>query len=253
VTVSAVRESHLAAIGPFHSRGAATLAAEALHEALPLRTCTDRLPRGPKRDAGCVRGQLGQCAAPCARSGDPDAYAGTAQQALDALTGDTRAVVAAIHERMATLADAGRFEQARTWRDRLESYVRASVRRHRLATLADAEEIVAAQLVDGAWHIHVIRHGRLAGAGVAPHGTDPRPVVDALALTADHVEPGSALTEETDLLWRWLTDARLVRVSAPLALPLHVGGEMADSLRRAREAADTLRYTADRRGLRPSA
>jgi DNA polymerase-3 subunit epsilon len=253
VTVSAVRESHLAAIGPFHSRGAATLAAEALHEALPLRTCTDRLPRGPKRDAGCVRGQLGQCAAPCARSGDPDAYAGTAQQALDALTGDTRAVVAAIHERMATLADAGRFEQARTWRDRLESYVRASVRRHRLATLADAEEIVAAQLVDGAWHIHVIRHGRLAGAGVAPHGTDPRPVVDALALTADHVEPGSALTEETDLLWRWLTDARLVRVSAPLALPVHVGGEMADSLRRAREAADTLRYTADRRGLRPSA
>jgi DNA polymerase-3 subunit epsilon len=224
-----------------------------LHEALPLRTCTDRLPRGPKRDAGCVRGQLGQCAAPCARSGDPDAYAETAQQALDALTGDTRAVVAAIHERMATLADAGRFEQARTWRDRLESYVRASVRRHRLATLADAEEIVAAQLVDGAWHIHVIRHGRLAAAGVAPRGTDPRPVVDALALTADHVEPGSALTEETDLLWRWLTDARLVRVSAPLALPVHVGGEMADSLRRAREAADTLRYTADRRGLRPSA
>jgi hypothetical protein len=78
-------------------------------------------------------------------------------------------------------------------------------------------------------------------------------VVDALALTADHVEPGSALTEETDLLWRWLIDARLVRVSAPLALPVHVGGEMADSLRRAREAADTLRYTADRRGLRPSA
>jgi DNA polymerase III subunit epsilon len=253
VTVSAVRESHLAAIGPFPGRGAATLAAEALHEALPLRTCTDRLPRGPKRDAGCVRGQLGQCAAPCARSGDPDAYAGTAEQALAAFSGDSRAVVAAIHARMATLAESGRFEQARAWRDRLESYVRASVRRHRLAALADAEEVIAAQVVDGAWHIHVIRHGRLAAAGVAPRGTDPRPVVDALALTADHVEPGSALTEETDLLWRWLIEARLVRVSAPLALPVHVGGEMADSLRRAREAAETLRYSADRRGLRPSA
>ncbi|MFM1966071.1 MAG: hypothetical protein RL134_1796 [Actinomycetota bacterium] len=253
VTVSAVRESHLAAIGPFHNRGSGTLAAEALLEALPLRTCTDRLPRGPKRDAGCVRGQLGQCAAPCARSGDPDAYAVTAQQAVDALTGDSRLVVAAIQERMATLAEVGRFEQARAWRDRLEFYVRASVRRHRLSSLAGAEEIVAAQLVDGAWQIHVIRHGRLAAAGVAPRGTDPRPVVDALVLTADDVEPGSALTEETDLLWRWLIDARLVRVSAPLTLPMHVGGEMADALRRAREAADSLRYTADRRGLRPSA
>lgn len=253
VTVSAVRESHLAAIGPFPGRGSATLAAEAIHEALPLRTCTERLPRGPKREAGCVRGQLGQCAAPCTRSGDPDAYAVTAQDALDAFTGDTRVVVAALHDRMATLSEAGRFEQARTWRDRLESYVRASVRRHRLSVLADAEEIVAAELVDGAWHIHVIRHGRLAAAGVAPRGSDPRPVVDALVLTADHVERGSALTEETDLLWRWLIDARLVRVSTPLALPVHVGGEVAESLRRAREAADSLRYTADRRGLRPSA
>ena len=51
VTVSAMRDSHLAAIGPFASRGAAALAAEALHEALPLRTCTDRLPRGPRRSA----------------------------------------------------------------------------------------------------------------------------------------------------------------------------------------------------------
>lgn len=253
VTVSAVRDSHLAAIGPFASRGAATLAAEALHEALPLRTCTDRLPRGPRRDAGCVRGQLGQCAAPCARSGDPGAYAVTAEQALAAFSGDSREVVAAIHARMATLAETGRFEQARAWRDRLESYVRASVRRHRLTALAETEEIVAAQLVDGAWHIHVIRYGRLAAAGVAARGEDPRPVVDALVLSGDSVEPGSALTEETDILWRWLVDARLVRTSASLSLPIHVGGEVADSLRRAREAAETLRYTADRRGLRPSA
>jgi DNA polymerase-3 subunit epsilon len=253
VTVSSVREGHLAAIGPFASRGAATFAAEALHEALPLRTCTDRLPRGPRRESGCVRGQLGQCAAPCARSGDPDAYAATAAQALAAFSGDTREVVAAIHARMATLAEADRFEQARAWRDRLESYVRASVRRHQLETLADAEEVVAAQLVEGAWHIHVIRHGRLAAAGVAPRSTDPRPVVDALVATAEVIPPDAALTEESEMLWRWLIDARLVRTSASLALPIHVGGEVADSLRRAREAAETLRYSSDRRGLRPSA
>ena len=255
VTVSAVRDSHLAAIGPFGCRGAATLAAEALQEALPLRTCTDRLPRGPKRAAGCVRGQLGQCAAPCATSGDPDAYADVADRAHAAMTGDAREVIAALGERMASYAADGRFEQARSWRDRLEAYLRASVRRHRLSALADVEEIVAADLVDGGWQIHVIRHGRLAAAGFAPRGTDPRPVVDTLTLTAEHVEPGSVLTEESELLWSWLTNGttRLVRASAPLSSPIHVGGAHALALREARESAQSARYTSDRRGLRPSA
>ncbi len=255
VTVSAVRDSHLAAIGPFGGRGAATLAAEALQEALPLRTCTDRLPRGPKRAAGCVRGQLGQCAAPCATSGDPDAYADVADRAHAAMTGDAREVIAALGERMASYAADGRFEQARSWRDRLEAYLRASVRRHRLSALADVEEIVAADLVDGGWQIHVIRHGRLAAAAFAPRGTDPRPVVETLTLTAEHVEPGSVLTEESELLWSWLTNGttRLVRASAPLSSPIHVGGAHALALREARESAQSARYTSDRRGLRPSA
>ncbi len=255
VTVSAVRESHLAAIGPFGSRGSATLAAEALQEALPLRTCTERLPRGPKRTAGCVRGQLGQCAAPCATSGDAVEYAAVADRALAAMSGDAREVINALTDRMAMYAADGRFEQARSWRDRLESYVRASVRRHRLEALARVDEIVAADLVDGSWQIHVIRHGRLAAAGVAPRGTDPRPVVDALVATAEVIEPGSALTEESEILWGWLTSGttRLVRTSSPLASPVHVGGAHALALREAREAAQTVRYTADRRNLRPSA
>jgi DNA polymerase-3 subunit epsilon len=255
VTVSAVRESHLAAIGPFGSRGTATLAAEALQEALPLRTCTERLPRGPKRAAGCVRGQLGQCSAPCATSGDAVEYAAVADRALAAMSGDAREVIDALTDRMAMYAADGRFEQARSWRDRLESYVRASVRRHRLAALDDAEEIVAADLVDGSWQIHVIRHGRLAAAGIAPRGSDPRPVVDALVATAEVIEPGSALTEESEILWSWLTSGttRLVRTSAPLSSPIHVGGAHALALREAREAAQTVRYTADRRNLRPSA
>ncbi len=255
VTVSAVRDSHLAAIGPFGGRGAATLAAEALQEALPLRTCTDRLPRGPKRAAGCVRGQLGQCAAPCATSGDAREYAEVADRALAAMTGDAREVIDALSERMATFAVDGRFEQARSWRDRLEAYLRASVRSHRLTALADTEEIVAADLVDGGWQIHVIRHGRLAAAGIAPRGTDPRPVVDTLTLTAEHVEPGSVLTEESEILWTWLTNGttRLVRASAPLSSPIHVGGAHALALREARESAQTARYTSDRRSLRPTA
>ena len=112
-----------------------------------------------------------------------------------------------------------------------------------------------ADLVDGGWQIHVIRHGRLAAAGIAPRGTDPRPVVDTLTLTAEHVEPGSVLTEESEILWTWLTNGttRLVRASAPLSSPIHVGGAHALALREARESAQTARYTSDRRSLRPTA
>ena len=255
VTVAQVRDSHAAAIGPFGSRGAASLAIEALQAALPLRNCSERLPLKPKRDAGCVRAQLGQCAAPCASQGDPSAYATTAEAARAALTGDVRAVVDDLMSRMAALSEADRYEQARAWRDRLEAFLRACLRSQQLAVLGSLEEAVAAECVDGAWQIHVIRHGRLAAAGLAPRGEDPRPLLEALLLTADVVRPGEALIEESETLWRWLTsgDARLVRTTAPLSLPVHVGGGQAEALRAAREAAESLRYTADRRPLRPTA
>ncbi len=255
VTVSQVRDSHAAAIGPFGSRGAASLAIEALQAALPLRNCSERLPVRPKRDAGCVRAQLGQCAAPCASQGDPVAYSATAEAAIAAMTGDVRAVVEELMARMAALSEADRYEQARAWRDRLEAFLRACLRSRQLAALATVEEVVAAECVEGAWHVHVIRHGRLAAAGLAPRGEDPRPLLEALLLTADVVQPGEALIEESEILWRWLTsgDARLVRTTAPLSLPVYVGGGQAEALRAAREAAESLRYSADRRSLRPTA
>lgn len=255
VTVSRVRDAHVAAIGPFSGRGAAALAIEALQAAIPLRTCTDRLPKRPRRAAGCVRAQLGQCAAPCAHEGDAQSYAETAAAAHAALTGDTRTVVSALLDRMAALSEEGRFEQARSWRDRLEAYLRGCLRDEQLAALGAADEVVAAQCVDGAWHIHVVRFGRLAAAGLVPRGDNPRPRLDALVQTADAVEPDEALVEETEMLWRWLTDGatRLVRASHPLALPVHVGGAHLDVVREARAAAESLRYTDDRRSLRPSA
>ncbi len=254
VTVHQTRPSHAIAIGPFTGRAAAAQAAEALQLALPLRTCTDRLPITPRRESGCVRAQLDQCAAPCAREGDAAAYVDTAQAAHAALAGDMRPIIVAAQARMSDLAGRGRFEEARAWRDRLEVVLRGVHRARRLEILRSAEEIVAAQVVDGAWHIHVIRHGRLAASGVAPRGTDPRPVVDALVATAEVVDPaGATLVEETELLWTWLEQARLVRASLGLSLPVYSGGALWASIRDARESASSLAYSADRRGLRPSA
>lgn len=254
VTVPRVRADQLH-LGPFPGRRGAALASEALHAALPLRTCTDRLPKAPKRDAGCVRAQLSQCAAPCARDGDPEGYAIVAAHARSLFAGDTRSVIDDVHRRMLELSGAGRYEDALAWRDRLEALLRGAVRAHELSSFTTTEEIVAAQCVDGAWHIHVMRYGRLAAAGIAARGDDPKPLVTALLATGEVAVPGETLVEESEVLWRWLADGatRLVHTTSPLSLPTHLGGAQLSALRTARESAETLRYTGDRRALRPTA
>ena len=128
---------------------------------------------------------------------------------------------------MARLADEERYEEAALWRERLGHLTGASLRTHRLAMLAAEPELVAARpTAEHGWDIHLMRYGRLAGAAHAAPGADPRPVVDALVASGEHVDPATApapagLTEEALELLAWLdTDGvRLVRSSGGLALP----------------------------------
>ncbi len=65
----------------------------------------------------------------------------------------------------------------------------------------------------GGWEIAVVRHGRLAAAGVAARGVPPMPVIDALRAGAQVVLPGpgplrGAPAEEVGLLHRWLDHRR---------------------------------------------
>ncbi len=226
-------------LGPFTSRMSATAAAEALLLAHPLRTCTTRIANRPRSaTAGCVLAELGRCAAPCSSVGDREEYAQVVAGARRAMSGDLREASAAVHDRMRQLALDERFEDAAAWRERLGHLASASLRTHRLTMLATAAEVVAARATDQhGWEIHVIRHGRLAAAGHAPAGTDPRPVVDALCATAEQVEAvparaPAALTEESLELLRWLDTpgVRLVRATDPMSMPLHCGGELEQRL-----------------------
>jgi DNA polymerase-3 subunit epsilon len=134
---------------------------------------------------------------------------------------------------MAELSEAGRFEDAAGWRDRLAAFLHASVRTQRLAMLAANPEIIAAQQTpDGGWEIHCIRFGSLAGAVTIDRGVDPGPALDALRRSAEHITSTrtlatSGLAEEADAINAWLDSARLVEADVPLALPLACGGELA--------------------------
>ncbi|MCL2849808.1 MAG: DEDD exonuclease domain-containing protein [Micrococcales bacterium] len=226
--LSVVREVTTAThIGPFASAQTAHLAVDALHETFALRRCTTRLARAP---AGpCALAELDRCGAPCVTPGD---YATTVAAVRSAMTGDPTAVVDAHNDRLDALVAAERFEDAATVRDRLGAFLRGAARAQQFDPLARIGELVAAQPTNG-WEMVLIRHGRLAGTLVVPPRHDPRPAVDVLRATAEHVNPPlppstAAHPEETDLLLAWLArpGVRLVAVDGTWASPVRSAAQV---------------------------
>ncbi len=247
-------------LGPFGSRRTALEAVEALQAAIGLRTCTERIT--PRRaTSACVLAEMGRCLAPCTGAVDVEGYAPLVAAARRALLDDVRDVESALLERLRTLATDLRYEEAALWRDRLDAFARGAARAQEIASLAAIDELVAARpTAEHGWEVHVVRHGRLAGAATVPAGVDPRPAVDALLATAERVEdPGgpvpAALVEETVRVLRWLESdgVRLVPGPRPVAwsLPAHGAAGLVARLQAAGRA-DVVRLPAAERGLRPA-
>jgi DNA polymerase-3 subunit epsilon len=139
------------------------------------------------------------------------------------------AVVESVSHRMAMLSRASRFEDAGSWRDRLSAFLRGAARTQRLAALTRCPEVVGARREDGRWAVHVVRHGRLAAAGVIPPGAHAGDWVRGLRTSAETVVAGpgptpSTTAEETERILRWLESdgVRLVHVEGEWTCP--VGG-----------------------------
>jgi DNA polymerase-3 subunit epsilon len=245
-------------LGPFSSRATAEKCLAALHDTFPVRQCSDRLGRRPARTP-CVLAEMGRCLSPCDGSADPDQYAVMVRQLRDALVRRPDRVVEVINERMAGLAADERFEEAGVHRDRLSAFVRAASRTQRLDALARLPELVAARRDDeGRWEAHVVRHGRLAAAGVIPAGADAHEFVRLLRAGAETVLPApgpvpAASAEESEKVLRWLEAAgvRLVDVEGEWTCPLGGAGRhlaLHDAVHQSRLALVPFE---ERRALRP--
>ena len=145
---------------------------------------------------------------------------------LDAAHGRSDAALRLLAESVTTAAP------CRALRDRGPSPRRA--RRHgarpeprSLRALCSIEQLIVARPgVSGGWRFAVVRHGRLAGAGVSRPGAPPMPVVDAVRAGAQTVVPApdrlrGTPAEEAALVYRWVTatDARIVDTTDGFALP----------------------------------
>ncbi|KAA1423523.1 DEDD exonuclease domain-containing protein [Mumia zhuanghuii] len=213
-------------LGPFTRRSTAETAAAALYEAFRIRQCSGRLPRRPSRSA-CALAEMGSCLSPCDGTATPDAYAAEVDRVREALVRDPVDVVDASTDRMRTLSDQGRFEDAARERDRLVTLLRATHRSQRLSALLSCAEVVAARPCDvqwQEWEVHVIRHGRLVASGVMPSSASSGAWVDALRATAETVVPETApaaTAAESELVLRWLESdgIRLVDLAGVWASP----------------------------------
>jgi DNA polymerase-3 subunit epsilon len=239
-------------LGPLRSQRQAEAVRDAIHDAVPLRQCTDRLSLRRAVRAACVLAGIGRCSAPCEGGASPEQYAAMVDLVAAAWTGDVRPLVEPLQEKLAGLSRAQRYEQAAVIRDRIATVVRACARMQRVRSVSCIEELVAARPDEkGGWELSVIRRGRLAAAGVAERGVPPYTVINALLATADAVNAEQpVLAEETETILRWLEmpGTRLVQSSRPWLVPAHGAGGMVSWL-----AADAARRAAspfeDRRRL----
>lgn len=247
--------------GPLRSTRQAEQLRDAIHDAVPLRQCTDRLAPGRVVRSACALAGIGKCAAPCEDALSPQDYARLVETVVQAWHADVAMLIEPLRLRLGALAAAQRYEEAAVMRDRIATLVRSCARMQALVSLTRVAELVAARPDGlGGWELAVIRHGRLAGAEVAPCGVSPMPMVAALLSTAEVVPETSdsatlttvATVEETELLLRWLNQpgTRLVSASQPWSSPAAGAARLRSWLVSADGARRSAQPFADRRQLK---
>jgi DNA polymerase-3 subunit epsilon len=214
-------------LGPFGRRASVEQTMLALYEAFGIRQCSKRLSvRTPT--PSCALAELGRCEAPCQPGEGRQRYEGVVERTAQALAGDVRGVLLAARPRLLTLMRQQRYEEAGALTSRLEAYLAASRRHHRLASVAGCAQVVAGRRLEQGWEIHVFRHGRLAAAAFARPGEVPQQVAaDAVATASTVPEPPgglpAGLVEETERIAAWLElpGVRLIEVDGDWSWPLH--------------------------------
>lgn len=213
--------------GPFTSKSSAQDCVDALHDTFKIRQCTDRFGKTPRRSP-CILGQLGRCLSPCDASTESISYALEVERIRSTLRESPRLVIEHLNQHMSALAAEDRFEEAAVQRDRLISFIALSAKTQRLNALTNCPELVAARRNDqGVWEVHVIRHGRLAGASTIPSTVNASTFIDQLCLSSESVvsvsdSPLAATPEESELILKWLdqSEVRMVRATGDWTCPI---------------------------------
>jgi DNA polymerase-3 subunit epsilon len=138
------RATHDLYIGPLSSRSTARQVIEAIESVVPVRRCTVRLGRkyvAPQDAPVCSAAQLGVALCPCSGTADQEQYRTVVQFVVKALTEDPAPLFSRLHDRIKTLAQSQRYEEAALMRDRVLALQGALHRQRRLNELRAAGRV----------------------------------------------------------------------------------------------------------------
>ncbi len=151
--------------GPYTSAGAVKDTIELLNKLFKLRTCNRVLPRDIGEERPCLNHHIGQCLAPCQGYIDREEYRGRADQALDFLGGNYKAILRELEKKMQEAAEELNFEEAIRCRDLIESV--KSVAQKQKITHSDGEDkdiiAMAQDEQDAVMQVFFVRAGKLIG------------------------------------------------------------------------------------------
>ncbi|MFL5800049.1 MAG: DEDD exonuclease domain-containing protein [Actinomycetota bacterium] len=121
-----LRSDDVVYLGPFHGRGAARAAKDALEDVVPIRRCTRSMGR-TTRFSPCALAGMGRCVAPCIGRVTSERYEELVRGLIRSLS-SPGGLLEALEARMTRLAAQERFEGAARARDRLHALAEAIAR-----------------------------------------------------------------------------------------------------------------------------
>ena len=167
-------------LGPFGSTAWARLAKEALEEAAPIRRCTTSMGAST-RFAPCALADMRRCLAPCDGRTDAERYGELVRWFASSLASSPGELLEALERRMTRLAEAERYEEASSVRDRLRALAEGLWRSRVDTWLVDAGQL---ELRAGDGEPLRFDHGALLTPGAGGEPLDapcPRERTDELA------------------------------------------------------------------------
>ena len=233
--------------GPFNGLTEAAFAIEAIHEVVPLRQCTKKIPlKVSPRATSCALFDMGKCGAPCIGQEDSDQYQAHSQKARHLIHTNSAAVQEKLMAKMNLLSQDERFEEAGEFRNRLSSFIKGSARGQRINALTLIPHLVAAFPVPDAsgvikkrpnFEFICIRFGRLAGSAISKSNVAISQTISSLVETSERVIPSlqvlpASSYEEIEKLLGYLDrpGIRIVEIEGEWALPTFGSGSFYDQL-----------------------
>lgn len=151
--------------GPYTNVGVMKESLEFLRKNFKLRTCNKNINGCKKEGRPCLYYHIGQCSAPCQGYITNEEYIKNFKSALDVLDGNVTNVVNELKGKMEEAAGELKFEEAATYRDKIETIKRIGCRQKATDSAYEDRDIIAMASADDEAVVQVffMRSGKMIG------------------------------------------------------------------------------------------